>query len=176
MRQRVSCHRKALDLLARRSHFERELERKLTQRGYEEVEVAETLERLRGEDLLDDERTARELIRGRLARAPVGRNKLRADLVRRGVPSEIIDGALEALTPDDDLELAREAAERWRRTRERPGRPAEQRRAALGRHLAGRGFSRRGIFAVLQEIPWHDDAAADDGHGPHDDPVDESCL
>jgi len=162
LRQPVSCHRKALDLLSRRSHFKRELERKLQQRGYDEGEVAETLERLRGEGLLDDQRTARELIRGRLARAPVGRLKLRADLVRRGVAKEIIDEALEAMTPDDDLELVREAAERWRRARERPARGAERNRAALGRHLAGRGFSRRGIFTVLHEIPWADGDPADD--------------
>ena len=153
MRQRISCHRRAFDLLALRSHFERELERKLAQRGYPDTEVAETLERLRGEGLLDDRRTAKEFVRSRLARAPVGRQKLRADLYRRGVPSEVIDEALEALTPDDDREPAREAAERWRRTRWRPGRDAERQRAALARHLAGRGFSKRAIYLVLEEMP-----------------------
>ncbi len=162
MRQRVPCRNKALDLLSRRSHFERELERKLSQRGYETEEVAETLERLRAESFVDDARTARELIRGRLARGPVGRQKLRADLFRRGVAEEVVNEALEALTPDDDVEQVREAAARWRRTRERPARGAERNRAALGRHLAGRGFSRRGILTVLHEIPW--------GDAPVDDP------
>ncbi len=160
MRQRVPCYRKAVDLLVRRSHFERELERKLTQRGYAEVEVAETFERLRGEGLLDDERTAGELIRSRLARAPVGRHKLRADLVRRGVPSEIITEALEVLTPDDDRELARQAAERWLRTR-RSGRPADREKAALARHLAGRGFTRRAVYSALEEMPAADETADD---------------
>lgn len=158
MRQRVPAYRKAIDLLARRSHFERELERKLAQRGYDEVEIAETLERLRGENLLDDDRTARELIRSRLARGPVGRHKLRADLVRRGVAKEIITAALEALTPDDDREPAREAAQRWLRTR-RGGRSAALEKAALARHLAGRGFSRRAVYSVLEEMPGSDEVA-----------------
>ncbi len=160
MRQRVPPYRKAIDLLARRSHFERELERKLAKRGYDEIEIAETLERLRGESLLDDARTARELIRSRLARGPVGRNKLRADLTRRGVASEIVTEALEALTPDDDREPAREAAERWLRTRRR-GRPADRERAALARHLAGKGFSRRAVYSVLEEMPGGDGSQGD---------------
>ncbi len=150
MRRSVPCRQKALDLLARRSHFERELERKLARRGYGEAEIAETLERLRGDGLIDDSRTARELIASRRARAPVGRAKLRADLARRGVAPEIADEALEELTPDDDSEDARRAAERWARGR-RPGRDPERERAALARHLAGRGFSKRAIVSILRD-------------------------
>ena len=160
MRQRVPCYRKAIDLLARRSHFERELERKLAKRGYDEIEIAETVERLRGENLLDDARTARELIRSRLARGPIGRNKLRADLARRGVAKEIVTEALEALTPDDDRELARQAAERWLRSR-RSGRSPEREKAALARHLAGRGFSRRAVYSALEEMPAGDELTGD---------------
>ncbi len=153
MSERIPCSQKALDLLSRRSHFERELERKLRQRGYDSGEVAETLERLRAEGFVDDRRTAGEFVRGRLRRAPEGRRKLRSELSRRGVASEIITEILEQETDDDDRDLARLAAERWQRTRSRPGRSADLEKAALARHLAGRGFSQRAVYAMLDEMP-----------------------
>ncbi len=161
MRQRISCHRKALDLLSRRSHFERELERKLLKRGYEGSEVEETLEGLRAENLLDDRKTACEFVRSRLARAPEGRFKLKSELSRRGVASDIAEEALASLLPDDDSALTREAAERWRRRTPRAatGSLSERDQAALARHLARRGFTRRAIFSVLQDL--REDAAAD---------------
>jgi len=56
--------------------------------------------------------------------------------------SDGLAAALDEL-PDDDLPAAREAARRWH------GKNA----AALARHLARKGFSRRAIFAVLKEHP-----------------------
>ncbi len=149
---RRTCGQKALDLLSRRSHFERELERKLRQRGYDEAEVAGTLERLRDQGLVDDRRTAGEFVRGRLTRAPEGRRRLRAELARRGVTSDVITEILEQETDDDDRDLARQAAERWQRTRSRPGRDADLEKAALARHLAGRGFSQRAVYSILEEL------------------------
>lgn len=153
MSKHISCSQKALDLLGLRSHFERELERKLRQRGYDEAEIEDTLERLRAQGFIDDRRTAGEFVRGRLARAPEGRRRLRAELARRGVASEIITEVLDQETDDDDLDLARQAAERWRRTRSRPGRSADLEKAALARHLAGRGFSQRAVYELLDEMP-----------------------
>ncbi len=152
--QPVPCRQKALDLLARRSHFERELERKLGQRGYDQGEVVDTLERLRSEGFVDDRRTAGEFVRSRLRRAPEGRRKLRSELSRRGVPGETITEVLDEETDDDDRDLARQAAERWQRTRSRPGRSRELEKAALARHLAGRGFSQRAVYAMLDEMKW----------------------
>ena len=70
--------------------------------------------------------------------------------------SEIITEVLDEETDDDDLDLARQAAERWHRTRSRPGRSADLEKAALGRHLAGRGFSQRAVYTVLGEMPRAD--------------------
>ncbi len=152
-----TCGHKALALLSRRSHFAYELERKLRQRGYQPDDVDETLDRLRAEGLIDDRRTAHEFVRGRLARAPEGRHRLRAELARRRVADDVIDETLDRLTDDDDRDLARRAAQRWQRVRSRPGRSADLERAALARHLAARGFSRRAVYTVLEEMPRADD-------------------
>ena len=136
----MKVYHHAVRLLAPRPHFRAELEAKLAQRGYPAEEIATALARLAAEGYLDDARTARDFVAHRLEQKAEGRFRLEAELVRRGAPREAIAAALADL-PEDDLEAAREAAEKWARGRK----PAP---AALARHLARKGFSRRAIFAV----------------------------
>jgi regulatory protein len=145
---RPPCWNKALDLLARRSHFRRELEHKLAARGYPEDEVAETLQRLAERGWLDDRQTARRWLEDRLRRGPVGRRRLLAELGRKGVGDEVAAEALAEVLPDDDREAARESARAW--TARRAGGGPRQ-AAALARHLERQGFSRRAILSVLEE-------------------------
>lgn len=141
-----SCWDRALGLLARRPHFRAELAAKLRDRGYDDDEVAATLERLAERRYLDDEATAASFVTQRLARGPIGRRKLLADLGRRGVDPEVARSAVEEAMPEDDVALAREAAERFAR---RSARRGEAARAAMARHLERKGFSGRAIVAVL---------------------------
>jgi regulatory protein len=137
---------KAVQLLAARPHFRRELEGKLARRGYPPEEIEAVLERLAGQGYLNDGETARAFVEGRLARGGEGRSRLKAELVKRGASSEAIDGALAELAPEDDLPAAREVAAKWARG----GKSDPQ---ALARHLQRKGFSSRAIFALLKERP-----------------------
>ena len=139
----MSAYQKAVQLLGSRPHFRRELQAKLAQRNYPAEEIEEALDRLTGQGYLDDRKTAVAFVEQRLSRSSEGRLRLRAELEKRGAPAEAIEEALAAV-PEDDVEPAREAAERWQRLHPR-GEPA-----ALARHLARKGFSHRAIFAVLK--------------------------
>ncbi len=139
-RRPVPPYRKAIELLARRSHFRREIAAKLAQRGYGEDEVESTIERLADEGLVADRQTAREFVRGRLAKKPMGRVRLAAELGRRGVSSDLAAEVLDELYPDDDLALARRAA--------RGSRSPE----ALARRLDRLGFTSRSIVHLLREM------------------------
>jgi regulatory protein len=142
-----AAHGVALDLLARRSHFEIEIERKLAQKGFAPDDVRAAIERLRRAQLLDDRRAAVELLRTRLRRAPQGRRRLRAELHRKGLAPEVIQAAIDEVLPGDEADLAREAARRFQRGR----RSADPR--ALQRHLDRLGFSTRDILALSEEPP-----------------------
>jgi regulatory protein len=137
-----SCYDKAAELLAARPHFRRELAAKLQQRGYPADEIDAALDRLAERGYLDERATAVSFVEARLSRGSEGRARLRAELLRRGAPEDVAEEALAALTPEDDLPAAREAAERWQRQGGRDPR-------ALARHLDRKGFSRRAIVAVL---------------------------
>jgi regulatory protein len=141
----AAAHAAALDFLARRTHFSFELERKLSDRGFAAADVAAALDRLRGSRLIDDQKAAVELIQSRLRRAPQGRRRLRAELERKGLTSEVIDAALAETLSAEEGELVREAARRF----QRKSRQADPR--ALARHLSRLGFSTRDILSVAEE-------------------------
>lgn len=142
-----ACYDKAVQLLASRPHFRRELQAKLAQRGFPSEEIGDALDRLASQGYLDDAKTAVAFVEQRLSRGAEGRLRLKAELEKRGAPREAVEAALATLVPEDDLEPAREAAERWERLHPR-GKPA-----SLAQHLARKGFSRRAIFAVLRQRP-----------------------
>ncbi|MCH9646885.1 MAG: RecX family transcriptional regulator [Deltaproteobacteria bacterium] len=138
-----ACFDKAIDLLSRRTHFRRELSSKLASRGYESDEVADAIERLASLGYLDDRQATEQFARQKLARGPVGRRRLLADLLRRGAPEEDASAVLDELMPQDDREAALTAAQRSRH-RDNP--------EAAARYLQRQGFSRRAIFFVLEEL------------------------
>lgn len=137
----LSAYDRAVKLLARRTHFRREIEVKLTRRGYPVAEVEEALGRLEARRYLDDAEAARQYVSGKLARGGYGRARLLAELDARGVGRGVAARVLQELLPKDDLEAAREEARRH------PGKPP----AALARRLERRGFSAVSIAAVLRE-------------------------
>ena len=142
---RPACYDKALELLARRAHFRSELRSKLATRGYPDDEIEPTLDRLAQDGYLDDRATAAEFVESRLARGPEGRRRLAAELGRRGAPEDAIEAVLAEQAAGDDLPAARQAAERFLRSGRRDP-------AALARHLDRKGFSRRSILTLLDEL------------------------
>ena len=147
MTDRPSPYARAVALLGRRAHFRAELRAKLLGRGYADDEVEGALDRLERDRYLDDGRTARELVAAKLARGPIGRRRLAAELARKGAPAEAAAAALDDLVPDDDREAARRAAESW--LGRRRGRPDP---AALARHLERRGFSPGAIWGEVERL------------------------
>lgn len=98
---------KALDLLARRDHSEKELEDKLLSRGGEESDVAEVLAGLRGIGLLDDRRFARAFLLYRSGRA-WGPRRYRQELLSRGVAAELVDEVLGEAENDPETVSSRD--------------------------------------------------------------------
>lgn len=137
--------RRAVGLLARREHSQRELRRKLSQRGADEIAVDQALERLQQTGLQDDGRFAASLIRQRVA-AGYGPLHLRAELHTHGLEAAMIEQLLAAA----ELDWTEQAcALLQRRFPAGCADIAEQRRAfAL---LQRRGFAADSIRAALDD-------------------------
>ncbi len=102
----------SMHALTRRDLSRWELEQALLTRGLEPEDVAEEIARLEGVGLIDDGALAEMIVRTQHERKGLGRGALVAELRRRRVEQHHIDGALERLGVDDELQRARELAER----------------------------------------------------------------
>ena len=133
----------AVRALSQRALTERELEKRLRQRGANPDVIAATLERLREYRFVDDaalaERAAKE--------TGVGSRLIRMKLKMRGLENAVIEDAMTTREPDTDLDAARTMAERHR------NKWVGERAYAKGyAFLARRGFDGRTIQEVLREL------------------------
>src|SRR5262245_61775316 len=84
----------ALRALERRRRTRRELERRLSNKGFDPAATREALDRLERVGLVNDLEYARAFLRERLGHRTVGARLVRGQLLTRGVPGPIADLAL----------------------------------------------------------------------------------
>jgi regulatory protein len=150
----LSCHDRALRLLAVRPRSRREMESRLRSAGFDAVMVAEEVARLEEVGLLDDERFAQEFAEQALGRRLSGRRGVASSLAARGVSRPLIERALQDVEGDEDaraVELARSRASRLR------GLAPEVAYRRLVSFLARRGYegavARRAAASALRPDP-----------------------
>lgn len=130
-----------------RPRGEKELEEALLDRGFAPGAVAEALERLSGQGLLDDLGAARSAVRLRGAR--YGRARVERELKARGFPKETIAAAFEAEGgADREHEALRRAFERlWKA---RANLEPSLRRRRVFDALTRRGFPAARISEIIR--------------------------
>jgi len=140
-----ACERAALDLLARREHSRRELERKLDARGFAEELIAPTLDALEESGELASARFTESFIRARAAKGQ-GPARIRAELAERGIDREQAAELLQRA----DIDWAAIASS-VRDKRFGPQRPSDfKERARQARFLEYRGFDGGQIGSALK--------------------------
>ncbi|MFB3737540.1 MAG: regulatory protein RecX [Candidatus Velamenicoccus archaeovorus] len=133
----LSCHERALGLLAVRSRSRRELQTRLLRAGFDPDEVGDELERLTAVGLLDDARFAQELAGHAVGVKLAGRRAVASALAAKGVDRATIDAALEGLEGDERDRALRLARTRAARMATLPPETAYRRLVAL---LGRRGY------------------------------------
>ena len=139
----------ALRFLGARARTIREVERHLDACEYGEVEVYETVERLKELNLLDDLAYANEFVRTRLATKPISRAHLREQLLAHEVEQEAMDRALEQVDEEAQQRSAVSVAEKYARQYARL--TQEERDEMVIRRLLSRGYSYDDARAALAE-------------------------
>ena len=134
----------AIRLLAMREHSQAELQHKLVERGFNALAVAQTLQELKAENLLSDERFTEAFVLSRRERGS-GPVKIQAELQQRGIDTTLISRYLDFRDPEW-LELAEQARQK-KYGRARPDEYALKMQQA--RFLANRGFNHEQIRRVL---------------------------
>ena len=140
----------ALRLLAASPKTRRELERKLSDKGYEEAVIRNTLDELERQGLLSDRNFAVDLVSRFIHARPSGARRIRFELKRRGVPAKLQEEVLAQFQADDERGRARElAAERWRRFSHLP---VEKRIKRVYDFLIRRGFDFQTARDLIEEL------------------------
>jgi regulatory protein len=102
------CHAAALRFLQYRWNSAVELRRKLRRKQFSDEVITSTLDRLRAEKWLDDERFAAAVVRTR-SRKRIGRLRIQSELGAAGVDDETIARAIAGNIDDDSERAALEA-------------------------------------------------------------------
>ncbi|MGD9583680.1 MAG: regulatory protein RecX [Lysobacterales bacterium] len=130
-----SARERAIDLLARREHSGRELQRKLVQKGLAVAEARQLIGDLSERNLQSDRRFAGALVRRRIGDG-YGPLRIRMELQSHGIDAAAGEQAIAEEAPDWP-ELARQAYRR--KFRDRPALEATE-RGKRAQYLAQRGF------------------------------------
>lgn len=141
------AYQRALNYLSYRVRSESEVRQNLRKHDTPDIVIAEVLERLRRNHLVDDTHFAESWVENRSTFRPRGRRALRYELRRKGVQRQIIDEVLQDL---DEEELAYRAAnKKFRRYRKLEW--PEFRKKMLA-YLSRRGFNYYVSAQAVQQV------------------------
>ncbi len=142
-----TCRVTAMNLLARREHSKKELQRKLVLRDFDEQTIDKVLSDLIQENLLSERRFAEAFVRSRINKGQ-GPLRIRRDLSERGVTDELIADYVNGW---QWLALAADARQK-RFGNELPTDYKE--RARQIRFLQYRGFDSEQINGAMKQDGW----------------------
>ncbi|MGI4791795.1 MAG: regulatory protein RecX [Janthinobacterium lividum] len=156
----------ALVLLEVRARAKREIETRLTQKGYEEDVIALVTAKLIKLGLLDDAQFAAQWVEAKTrvgGSRPVGRRRLSSELYAKGVAKDQIAEAVDVVTNDAELILARAAASKKVRVVPTDRDLLQAERRKLMGFLQRRGFGWETVKQVTREsLPTPSEADDDD--------------
>jgi regulatory protein len=143
-----AAYQKSLRFLGYRPRSELEIQRKLSEQGYEEAVVTAAIQRLKENGFLGDEQFARDWVENRTTFRPRSKRMLALELRQKGVGEETIQRTL-AETGDED-NLAYQTAVKYAHRLVRLD--WETFRKRLGAYLMRRGFSYGTIAPILRQV------------------------
>lgn len=142
----------AIKLLESRPRSRQEIESRLTRHGYCPEVTEAVLGQLASANLVDDPAFAGQWVQERSkARQPVGRIRLRQELILKGVDRTVVDDAL--VTVDDEAEAFNALQAARRHLKPYSGRTGwiAQRHRLIG-YLQRRGYNWSIIYPILKEL------------------------
>jgi regulatory protein len=150
--KRLAAHDRAMRMLAARGRSEKDLARRLKDKGVDEANAREAVERLARAGLVDDASFAKHYARQK-ASSGHGRRRIAMELARQGVNQALTREALDDTFSDEGVDadgsLERLAERRWKgMVRLEP----EARRRRMVSFLARRGHGMDAIRRVLARL------------------------
>jgi len=136
----AAAKQKAYLLLSMRPHSEKELEKKLREKGFPAVVIKEALEKLCDLKYLNDASFANSWARNLAANKLWGNRKIIASLQEKGVAARLIDDAVAAARQEMPEEEAIAILIKKRAAKKKPATIDAKEKQRIFQSLMGRGF------------------------------------
>jgi len=147
----LSIKDSAFRSLSRRPHSIYEIKTKLVRKGWQKEIVLKVIEDLVDKGFLDDEKFALAFIDER-SKKKVGINKIKAELMRRGIDRKIFDPLLYNFDSYSSFESTLTLAEKKYKQLKERGLENKRIRIKLYSFLLSRGFESEFILKIINEI------------------------
>lgn len=141
--------KRAMHLLEQQERTERQLREKLAQNDYPQEAIEEAVAYVKSYHYLDDARYARTFIR--YHQEERSRMRLEADLLRRGVPKDIIADSMEQEYASDEKEQIRRLLEKKQFS---PDTADQKELQKMYGFLMRKGFRSADISSVMRNSDW----------------------
>lgn len=142
----------AFRFLARRLHSSQELKTKLIKKGFDKSFVNDVIQQLAEQKYLDDEQFAKLVVEEKTVKKRFGVNKVKAELLKKGIDREIIDYVLsdhnDELNEDNALYLAQKKIKLLREKTNDKRKLKEK----LFSYLLGKGYTTDIIMKVINAL------------------------
>jgi regulatory protein len=139
---------RAFRLLGRRHHATSELRRKLWNKDYEQKLIDEVIEDLQNKGYLDDEEFIRAFVAEKSKSKSWSTKKVKAELIKRGLTSKIIDETLNHQPKETDIENAMKLAKKKYEVLLKRNLERNDLRNKLSAYLFSKGFE----FELIKEV------------------------
>lgn len=151
-----AAKQKAFRLLSLRPHSEKELEKKLREKGFPAVVVKETLEKLHDLKYLDDSSFANQWARNLIVNKVWGNKKVIAGLREKGISAELINSSIEKAREELSEEAAIEILIKKKTAKQKSAALDVKEKQKIFQALMGRGFPPGLILDKLRKIKKED--------------------
>jgi regulatory protein len=152
----AAAKQKAFRLLSLRPHSEKELEKKLREKGFPAVVIKETLEKLHDLKYLNDASFALGWARNLAVNKLWGNKKIINSLREKGLTAELINLSIEKAREEVSEEEAIEALMKKRAAKNKPAAFDVKEKQKIFQNLMGRGFPPGLILNKLGRIKKED--------------------
>ena len=151
-----AAKQKAFRLLSLRPHSEKELEKKLREKGFPAVVIKETLEKLHDLKYLNDASFANQWARNLAVNKLWGNKKIIASLREKGIAADLIDSSIEQAREELPEEEAIETLIKKKAAKRKTSALDFKEKQKIFQSLMGRGFPPGLILDKLRKIKKED--------------------
>lgn len=139
----------ALNLLSYRQRSEKEIFNSLKKKGNEEYYIEKAIEYCRNQNYLNDKSFAESFIKDKTNINKLGSQRIRYELISKGISKEIIEDVLQ-INNEDEYEMAKDLA--LKKLKSYKGQDNNSIYRKLGGFLQRRGYTYDIVSKVLREV------------------------